>query len=157
LRASEAPGENERDPWGAGKNEAKLVESVAQGATESTLLAAQTTIGVEGDELDQYLNECATTLVNHLNWWRCRLPHSRLYRLVCMLGVIPASGSSAERQFSKSKRQLTKHRLRLADDTLDSMATLLENIEIAAEVIGFSGVTAADLKRKSRMQDVASE
>jgi hypothetical protein len=52
---------------------------------------------------------------------------------------------------------VTEYRLRFADDTLDAMIALLEHLEIAAQVLGFPGVTVVDLKRKTRLQDAESE
>jgi hypothetical protein len=69
-----------------------------------------------------------------------------LWELVAEIGIIPASGCATERQFSKAKRQLTKARVTLGEDTLDAVIVLQETNEIACGVMGIGAVTAAGLQ-----------
>jgi hypothetical protein len=52
------------------------------------------------------------------------------------LGVMKATSAASERQFSKAKRILTKQRLRVKDDTFESILMCRENLPIVAGLLG---------------------
>jgi hypothetical protein len=93
------------------------------------------------DEVDAYLDQRPKLpgTVAHserISWWKTRkdrLP--ALYEVAMAVGVVQATSSAPERQFSKAKRQLTKFRLRIGPETLDAAITCGENIDISGEAL----------------------
>jgi hypothetical protein len=104
---------------------------LAEKATQST----SSSIGEFGRLLRQDVQFTADH--DYVEWWKSQgEAYPRVADYALKLVVMKATSAASGRPFSKAKRILTKQRLRMKDDTFESIVVCRENLPIVAGLLG---------------------
>jgi hypothetical protein len=121
------------------------------------------TDGDADQQVDDYLQLCKRLKKDvedslRLRWWVTHREEFRLlFEVVMEIGCITSSAAACERQFSRGKRRLTKQRLDMNSDTLESRVASGENTDLQLDEWRLSSFKELLPQHRPRVMDEGDE